>query len=146
MKKIMMMAMFVASLMLLGSCASREERVINKINRLAERVEENSNKMDVEEITEIVEDLADIHEEMEDCDFTSEQLREIGKADGKIVAVLARGAASELGSKALKYLGGAASIASGALEGLNSNIPTREVEEAGEQVMSSLEKLKELAD
>lgn len=140
------MATVVMSLILFGSCASREERVVSKINHLAERVEENTGNMDADELTEIVEDLADIHEEMEDCDFTAEQLREIGKADGKIVALLSKDAVNELGNKAMKYLGGAASMASGALEGFYNNTSTDEVEEAGEQVMSSLEKLREPAE
>lgn len=120
MKKFMIMATMILSLMVLASCASREERVVNKLNRLAERVEDNRGKMDADELAEVIEDLQEIHEDMKDCDFTAKQMKEIGRADGKIAAALTESATAELGGKVMEFLNTAASAAIGFKEGLEN--------------------------
>ena len=72
----------VTSALSLTSCKSREEKVINKLDNLSERIERNGSKFDAEDWEEAIEDFADIHEEMQDCEFTKEQLRELGKKEG----------------------------------------------------------------
>ena len=87
--KLILSALFI-SLLALSSCQSREEKVISKLDSLSERIEKDGSIFDADDWEEAIEDFADIHEEMQDCQFTKEQLRELGKKEGKVSAILAK--------------------------------------------------------
>ena len=81
-------ALFILTAVMLGllnltSCQSREEKTIERLESLSERVEENGNKFDVEEWNGIMKELEDISDDIDDCNFTSNQKEEVGRLQAR---------------------------------------------------------------
>ena len=69
------------------SCSSKEENVVNQLYALAERIEEEGETFTEKDWNEAWEEFEVIHEEMEDCNFTREEIQEIGRIEGKLFVV-----------------------------------------------------------
>ena len=137
----------VIAIFVLPSCQSHEERVIDKLESLSKHIDTKGKNFDADDWKEAMEELADIHEEMTECDFTPEQLKEVGRADGRLTAIIAREGAKALGhgfSDAIKSLG---FYAKGFQEGAEENISDNDfddvVNELNDAVESVIEEWKE---
>ena len=131
------------------SCVSREARVIRDINNLAERIDENGKNFDADDWEEALEDLAEIHEDMEDCEFTSEQLRKLGKVDGKLSVIIMKEGSRAAGKGITDFIRSAGSFIKGFEEGSQESYGENkdEIEQINDDVSSSIEEvLKELED
>lgn len=111
----------IAILLSFSSCKSKEEKVISRLENLSERIDKNGHKFDDEDWVEAFEDLEDIHEDMEDCEFTQEELKKVGRADGRLTAIIAREGAKSLGREASSFLRNFSSFAKGFQEGAQEN-------------------------
>lgn len=129
----------VTSALCLTSCKSREEKVINKLDNLSERIERNGSKFDAEDWEEAIEDFADIHEEMQDCEFTKEQLRELGKKEGKVSAIIAKEGSKALGREFKNFLGNFGAFAKGFKEGAEENVSEEDFNEVGNDISNALQ-------
>ena len=129
----------VTSALSLTSCKSREEKVINKLDNLSERIERNGSKFDAEDWEEAIEDFADIHEEMQDCEFTKEQLRELGKKEGKVSAIIAKEGSKALGREFKNFLGNFGAFAKGFKEGAEENVSEEDFNEVGNDISNALQ-------
>ena len=129
----------VTSALCLTSCKSREEKVINKLDNLSERIERNRSKFDAEDQEEAIEDFADIHEEMQDCEFTKEQLRELGKKEGKVSAIIAKEGSKALGREFKNFLGNFGAFAKGFKEGAEENVSEEDFNEVGNDISNALQ-------
>ena len=112
-------ALFILALVMIGlfnltSCQSREERTISKLEQLSERIEKNGDKYDMEEWNGIMKELEAINDDIEDCDFTSKQMEEVGRLQAKFYKTIMKNG-SKLFSGALSSFG---SYAKGFKEGL----------------------------
>lgn len=116
MKKNVLLIMAVAMLGLfnLTSCQSREEKTINRLESLSERIEKNGDKYDVEEWNGVMKELEAISDDIDDCDFTSKQMEEVGRLHAKFYKTVMKNA-PKLFSGALSTFG---SYAKGLKEGL----------------------------
>lgn len=133
----------VIAISLLSSCQSYEDRVITKLNHLSERIDEDGKNFDADDWEEAMEELADIHEEMTECDFTPEQLKEVGRADGRLTAIIAREGAKALGhgfSDAIKSLG---IYAKGFQEGAEEKINGEDFNDVVNEINDAVESVKE---
>lgn len=104
-------------LLAMASCQSSEDRAISKLNRLAENIDKHGRDFTLEDWYEAMDDLADIHEDMSDCDFSKEQLKEIGRMDGRLSVIISREGAKVLGKEATNFLDRINSFAVGFKEG-----------------------------
>ena len=129
----------VTSALCLTSCKSREEKVINKLDNLSERIERNGSKFDAEDWEEAIEDFADIHEEMQDCEFTKEQLRELRKKEGKVSAIIAKEGSKALGREFKNFLGNFGAFAKGFKEGAEENVSEEDFNEVGNDISNALQ-------
>lgn len=129
----------VTSALCLTSCKSREEKVINKLDNLSERIERNGSKFDAEDWEEAIEDFADIHEEMQDCEFTKEQLRELGKKEGKVSAIIAKEGSKALGREFKNFLGNFGAFAKGFKEGAEENVNEDDFNEVENDISNALQ-------
>ena len=129
----------VTSALSLTSCKSREEKVIHKLDNLSERIERNGSKFDAEDWEEAIEDFADIHEEMQDCEFTKEQLRELGKKEGKVSAIIAKEGSKALGREFKNFLGNFGAFAKGFKEGAEENVSEEDFNEVGNDISNALQ-------
>lgn len=107
------MLVCMMSIFLLVACKSKEEQVISDLNSLCERIETKGADFDSDDWAKVAKEYEEIHAKVSECDFTSSQLAEVGKAEAKIV-----GAVAAQGTKSLLKQGG--DIINGFLEGLGN--------------------------
>ncbi len=74
------------SIALLGSCKTKEERVIDQLQGMSERIEKKGDSMSSEDWEKLYKEYSDIHAKIanEEYDFTDEQMRELGRVEGKL--------------------------------------------------------------
>ena len=104
----------------LSSCKSKEEKVIDQLGALAEKVENNSADWDSEQWSDALEELEKIHEKMADCDFTTEQLRSLGEVEGRLTGIIMREGAKAVEKGLGSFMQGAGSFIKGFQEGAAS--------------------------
>lgn len=102
----------------LTSCQTQEERVINKLENLSERIEKGGNDLTSEDWEDILSEYEAIHEEAMDCDFSQEQLKEFGRVDGQLSAAITKEGAKKLGRDVAKILNGGKDYMEGFIDGL----------------------------
>ena len=82
-KALLTLTAVMLGLFCLTSCQSQEERTISKLEQLSERIEENGDKYDVEDWNGIMKEMESISDDIEDCDLTSQQMKEVGRLQAK---------------------------------------------------------------
>ena len=126
---------------MLVACQSKEQRAVSRLESLAERVEQNGEKYDEGQWDEVFEQYEEIHEEMRGCDFTNEQLREIGRIDGRQTALLTKQYLRVCGEAMGEVVSGMGSFAEGFAEGLDEEGVMDEIEALGEEMKSLIGEL-----
>ena len=121
-KSINLLGIFIFALFLFSSCQTKEERVINKFESLAERVDKKSDTFSDEDWEEVLAEYEALHDEAMDCDFTNEQLREFGRVDGLLTGVITREGSKKLGRDLGRYMNEGKQIMKGFLEGFSEGI------------------------
>ena len=127
--------MILEAAMLVG-CQSKEKRTVSRLESLADRVEQNGERYDEGQWEEVFEQYEEIHEEMRGCDFTNEQLREIGRIDGRLTAVLTRQYLRVYGQAMGEVVNGLGSFAEAFAEGLDCEGLSDDIESFGEEMES----------
>ena len=122
------------------SCKSREEKVLNQLNNLTEKVEKNSSDWNSDQWTDAFEELEKIHSEMSDCDFTNQQLQELGEVEGRLTSVMLSNGAESLGKSFGSFLKGAGSFVKGFQEGIQDG-SEESIEELENYINSTLDDL-----
>ena len=102
------------------SCKPHEERVMDRLNNLAEKVQKNGAKWNADQWADALEELEDIHYDMEDCEFTPQQLRALGRVEGKLTVIIMTEGAKKLGKELVPFLEGAGAFMKGYSEGVES--------------------------
>ena len=138
-----MFALLGTIVLSLSSCKSREEKVISQLDNLAERIEKNGKDFDADDWAEALEDLEEIHENMEDCDFTKKELRVLGRKEGKLFAIITKEGAKALGKGAANFLGEFGAFAKGFKEGAEDNLSEKDLKEVEEDITDSFKSLEE---
>ena len=138
---------FISSLILLvtfifTSCKPHEERVMDRLDNLAEKVQKNGAKWNADQWADALEELEDIHYDMEDCEFTPQQLRALGRVEGKLTVIIMTEGAKKLGKELVPFLEGAGAFMKGYSEGVESmeDYSQGEFEKLGTQVQEELER------
>lgn len=138
---------FISSLILLVtfffiSCKPHEERVMDRLDNLAEKVQKNGAKWNADQWADALEELEDIDDDMEDCEFTPQQLRALGRVKGKLTVIIMTEGAKKLGKELVPFLEGAGAFMKGYSEGVESmsDYSEGEFEKLGTQVQEELER------
>ena len=113
-------------LMTMSSCQSKEERVISKMESLAERIEKNAETYDAEDWEAVLQEYQQLQTEASDCDFSSEQLRELGHVEGKLAATITRESAKSFGRSVGDLLQNGTQVLQGVFDGINESLHTEE--------------------
>ena len=117
-------ALVLCVIMIFTSCQSQEEKVISKIHKLAEYIEDNGDDFDEQDWNDVINDCNQIHKEMQTCEFTTEQLRELGKVEQELsVAFISKGTKA-FGENMSNFLGGLGAFAGGFMEGIEEGNAT----------------------
>ena len=120
------MGIFIFALFLFSSCQTKEERVINEFKNLAERVDKNSETFSDQDWEEVLAEYGALHDEATDCEFTNEQLREFGRADGLLTGVITREGSKKLGRDFGRYMKEGKQVIKGFLEGFSEGISSED--------------------
>ena len=141
------MLMICASVLFSG-CRPHEERVMDRLDRLSEKIQKNGEKWGVNEWADALEELEDIHFDMEDCEFTPEQLRALGRVEGKLTVIIMTEGAKKLGNELIPFLEGAGAFMKGYKEGTESmqDYSEGEFEKLGTQMSQEIERINEELD
>ena len=116
-------ALFIFAVVMLGlfcltSCQSKEERTISKLQQLSEQIEEDGENYDVEDWNGIMKDMESISEDIEDCDLTSQQMREVGRLQAKFYKAIMKNGKKVFSSGLSKVFSNFGAYAKGLKEGL----------------------------
>lgn len=131
----------IVLLITLTSCQSREDRIISRLTNLAESINKHGEDYSVEDWTEAMEDLADIHEDMEGCEFTKEQLKEVGRIDGRLSVIIAREGAKALGKETVSFLDRFNAFAVGVKEGVEEKYDESEFQQIEEDFTNEIDSI-----
>ena len=99
------------------SCQSKEEMVIRKINKLADRVEQKADSFSNAEWKKALSDFEDLQEEALECHFDKQQLKQFAKAEARLTAVFVKKGAGKLGDELQEVLDKGKEILNGLLDG-----------------------------
>ena len=133
-RKTFFIAAIFFGLLFLSSCKSREEQVISQLDDLSERVEKDSKSFDSNDWKNAIAEFEQIHNEMADCDFTKEELREIGRKEGKLAVILAKEGAKKVGSHLQEFMESIGSFSEGLKEGIESEFNEKDFEKLGNEL------------
>ena len=84
----------------MSSCQTqtKEEKVINKMKALAERVKSNTETYNDAEWDKVTNEFEALQKEAKECDFTTEQLKDLAKVEAELTAAIAKQGAKRVGS------------------------------------------------
>ena len=114
------------SALMLSSCQTKEERVISKMNNLAERIEKNAETYDTEDWEAVLKEYQQLQKEAANCKFSSEQLHELGRVEGKLTATMTRESAKSLGRNVGDILQNGSKVLHGVFDGINESLQDNE--------------------
>ena len=133
---------------LFTGCRPHEERVMDRLDRLSEEIQKNGEKWGVNEWADALEELEDIHFDMEDCEFTPEQLRALGRVEGRLTVIIMTEGAKKLGDELIPFMEGAGAFMKGYKEGTESmeDYSLEELEKYGTHLNQELERISDELD
>lgn len=147
MRKYFAIALFALVACVLTSCKTREERVIARLSILSEKIEKHGAQWDADQWADALEEMEDIHYDIDDCDFTKEQLKSLGQIEGRLTATILNEGAKALNQSMSDFMDGAGAYMKGFMQGIDNNYDPSSVENLGESINNQLIKLgKEIAN
>ena len=117
-KALLTLTAVMLGLFCLTSCQSQEERTISKLEQLSERIEENGDKYDVEDWNGIMKEMESISDDIEDCDLTNQQMKEVGRLQAKFYKAVMKNGKKIFSSGLSKVFANFGAYAQGLKEGL----------------------------
>ena len=106
---------------IMSSCQSKEERVIKSLESLCMQVEQRADQFTEKDWENVITKFEKIHSDALDCDFTEEQLKEFGRYEGKLSAVIAKEGSKNFGRKLQELINKGKSVIEGFIEGFGES-------------------------
>lgn len=106
------------TIVLFGSCKSKEERVLDQLQGMSERIEKKGDSMSSEDWEKLYKEYSDIHAKIvnEEYDFTDEQMRELGRVEGKLGKAFVKHSMSDFGKATEDFIKKGSEFLKGVLE------------------------------
>lgn len=115
----LLMSVFAFAAICFSSCKSKEEKCIDDLRAIVEKVESNGENMSEEEWTAVLEDYEAITNDASECQFTDEQIKEVAKLEGQFMAKSGKAYMKQVGGKVKDALKQAGDALGGFVDGLN---------------------------
>ena len=117
---------------------------MDRLDNLAEKVQKNGAKWDAAQWADALEELEDIHYDMEDCEFTPQQLRALGRVEGKLTVIIMTEGSKKLGEELVSFMEGAGAFMKGYQEGTESmqDYQEEELEKYGTHIEEEMDRIK----
>lgn len=119
--KFNVIAIMASCLFFLSSCQSKEEQVISSLDSIEQTMTESGDYLEAQEWDALMEEYSALKEEAVDCEFTPEQMKELGRIDSKIVVAYTRRKANDIGKRINNFVNGASDYMEGFSEGLEES-------------------------
>ena len=113
--KVLALCLIVA---FMTSCQTKEEKVVNKFNALAERVEKQADSFSDSQWENVYSEFEALQTQAKACDFTAEQLKEVAKAEAELTVAIAKQKGKELGNGINDLINEGKSALEGMFEGI----------------------------
>ncbi len=104
------------------SCQTKEEKVINKLQALAERVESKADSFTESQWDNIYSEFESLQTQTKECDFTTEQLKEVAKAEAELTAAIAKQKAKEVGNDIKGAIEDGKEVLNGIFDGIKEGL------------------------
>lgn len=103
---------------LLVSCKSKEERVLDRLQTMSEKIQKNGDNLSEEDWEKLYKEYSDIHAKIlnKEYNFTDEQVHELGKLEGKLGKAFVKHSMSDLGKAADEIIKKGSEFLKGILE------------------------------
>lgn len=131
-------AVLMVFILSISSCKSKEEKIISRLEKLSEHIDKNQQDFDTDDWADAFEELEDIHEDMEDCEFTREEIKEVGRAYGRLTMVIAKEGSKSLGHEASVFLKDFSTFVKGFQEGTQENFHKKDFNDVEKQITNTL--------
>ena len=115
MKKVLKALALCLLVVVMASCQTKEEKVISKLQALAERVESQSDSFTDAQWENVYTEFESLQTQAKDCGFSAEQLKAVAAAEAELTAAIAKQKAKEVINEGKNILEG---VVDGIKEGL----------------------------
>lgn len=115
MKKVLKALALCLLVVVMASCQTKEEKVISKLQALAERVESQSDSFTDAQWENVYTEFESLQTQAKDCEFSAEQLKAVAAAEAELTAAIAKQKAKEVINEGKNILEG---VVDGIKEGL----------------------------
>ena len=146
MKRIYFYALVIMIGFILSGCKSREERVIERLDNLAEKIQNESSDWDIEQWQDVAKDFEDLNKEAEKCDFSEEQMKQLGEAEGRVIGAFYKEGSQFAGKMMEEYLRNAGNLIEGFQKGFDESDVNSSIDGMLNGLESDLNSLKDASE
>ena len=126
MKKKLDLLVIITMLFMLCSCQSKEEHVISELEKLAIQIDQRADSFTNNDWENVMMKYEELHEQALECDFTTEQYKELGRVEGKLTTIFAKEGTKKIGRDIKNIIDGGKAVIDGFLQGVDEVINDKE--------------------
>ena len=108
----------------MSSCQTQtqEQKVISKMQALAERVENNKETYSDAEWDKVINEFNALQQQAKECEFSKEQLKDLAKVEAELTAAIAKQGAKRVGSDIKDAIGEGKEMLDGVIDGIKEGL------------------------
>ena len=108
----------------MSSCQTQtqEQKVISKMQALAERVENNKETYSDAEWDKVINEFNALQQQAKECEFSKEQLKDLAKVEAELTAAIAKQGAKRVGSDIKDAINEGKEMLNGVIDGIKEGI------------------------
>ena len=108
----------------MSSCETKtqEQKVISKMQALAERVENNKETYNDAEWEKVVNEFEALQQQAKECEFSKEQLKDLAKVEAELTAAIAKQGAKRVGSDIKDAIDEGKEMLNGVIDGIKEGL------------------------
>ncbi len=112
----------------ISSCQTQtqEQKVISKMQSLAERVENNKETYSDAEWDKVINEFNALQQQAKECEFSKEQLKDLAKVEAELTAAIAKQGAKRVGSDIKDAIGEGKEMLNGVIDGIKEGLSSGE--------------------
>ena len=112
----------------MSSCQTQtqEQKVISKMQALAERVENNKETYSDAEWDKVINEFNTLQQQAKECEFSKEQLKDLAKVEAELTAGIAKQGAKRVGSDIKDAIDEGKEMLNGVIDGIKEGIGSSE--------------------
>ena len=108
----------------MSSCQTQtqEQKVISKMQALAERVENNKETYSDAEWDKVINEFNALQQQAKECEFSKEQLKDLAKVEAELTAAIAKQGAKRVGSDIKDAIDNGKEMLNGVIDGIKEGL------------------------